>query len=166
MVQYFLYPIFIKYIYVYIYILYIYIYIYISIYLYIYICIYIYIYIKTFIIFILQYFRVLLIIYIYIRYLYKIYVTPQKDQANQNLFNYWTPDNCPLDNKCLTFKILYSAEITTDHQKSSIVYLEIRFILKLGLKITKIFPTSAEWKRYRTLQVHLGAERQTHGISD
>ena len=53
------------------------------------------------------------------------YVTSKKDQVNQNLCNCRNPDNCPLDNKCLTFKIVYSAEIITDDQQLSKFYLGI-----------------------------------------
>ena len=43
----------------------------------------------------------------------------QKVQANQNLCNCRNPDNCQPDNKCLTSKIVYSAEIITDSQQPS-----------------------------------------------
>ena len=56
---------------------------------------------------------------------HKKYVTSKKDQVNQNLCNCRNPDNCPLDNKCLTSKILYSAEIITDDQQLSKFYLGI-----------------------------------------
>ena len=49
----------------------------------------------------------------------------QKVQANQNLCNCRNPDNCPLDNKCLTSKIVYSAEIITSSQQPSKFYLGI-----------------------------------------
>ena len=53
------------------------------------------------------------------------YVASKKDQVNQNLCNCRNPDNCPLDNKCLTSKIVYSAEIITDDQQLSKFYLGI-----------------------------------------
>ena len=53
------------------------------------------------------------------------YVASKKDQVNQNLCNCRNPDNCPLDNKCLTSKIVYSAEIITDDHQLSKFYLEI-----------------------------------------
>ena len=53
------------------------------------------------------------------------YVASKKDQVNQNLWNCRNPDNCPLDNKCLTSKINYSAEIITDDQQLSKFYVEI-----------------------------------------
>ena len=53
------------------------------------------------------------------------YVTLTQDQVNQNFCNCRNPDNCPLDNKCLTCKIVYSAEIITDHQQLSKFYLGI-----------------------------------------
>ena len=53
------------------------------------------------------------------------YIASRKDQANQNLSNWQNPNNCPFDNKCLTSKIFYSAEIITNNQQPSKVYLEI-----------------------------------------
>ena len=53
------------------------------------------------------------------------YVASKKDQVNQNLWNCRNPDNCPLDNKCLTSKINHSAEIITDDQQLSKFYVEI-----------------------------------------
>ena len=53
------------------------------------------------------------------------YVASKKDQVNQKLCNSRNPDNCPLDNKCLTFKIVSSAEIITDDQQLSKFYLGI-----------------------------------------
>ena len=53
------------------------------------------------------------------------YVASKKDQANQNLCNCPNPDNCPLDNKCLTSKIVYFAEKITDSQQPLKFYLEI-----------------------------------------
>ena len=47
------------------------------------------------------------------------YVASKKDQVNQN------PNTCPLDNKCLTSKIVYSVEIITDDQQLSKFYLGI-----------------------------------------
>ena len=52
-------------------------------------------------------------------------VASKKDQANQTLCNCRNPDNCPLDNKCLTSKIVYSAEIITDNEQLSKFYLGI-----------------------------------------
>ena len=49
-------------------------------------------------------------------------------------------NNCPLDNKCLTSKIAYSAEIITYNQQPPNVYLGIS---ETGLKIL----TSAKWKK-------------------
>ena len=66
------------------------------------------------------------------------YVASKKDQVNQNLCNCRNPDNCPLDNKCLTSKIVYSAEIITDDHQLSKFYLGIcETSLRLGLTITK-----------------------------
>ena len=45
------------------------------------------------------------------------YVATKKVQANQNLCNRRSPDNCPLGNKCLTSKIVYSAEIINNSQQ-------------------------------------------------
>ena len=53
------------------------------------------------------------------------YVASKKVQANQNLCNRRSPDNCPLDNKCLTSKIVYSAEIINNSQQPSKFYLGI-----------------------------------------
>ena len=53
------------------------------------------------------------------------YVTSKKDQANQNLCNCRNSAKCPPDNKCLTSKIVYSAEIITDNQQPSKFYLGI-----------------------------------------
>ena len=53
------------------------------------------------------------------------YVASKKDRANQNLCNCQNPDNCPFDNKCLTSRIVYSAEIITDDQQPSKFYLGI-----------------------------------------
>ena len=53
------------------------------------------------------------------------YVASRKVQANQNLYHCRNPDNCPLDNKCLTSKLVYSAEITTYSQQPSKFYLGI-----------------------------------------
>ena len=47
------------------------------------------------------------------------YVASKNIQANQNLRNCRRPDNCPLDNKCLPSKIVYSAEIITHSQQTS-----------------------------------------------
>ena len=51
------------------------------------------------------------------------YVASKDDQVNQNLLNCLNPDKCLLDNKCLTSKIVYSAEIITDDQQLSKFYL-------------------------------------------
>ena len=53
------------------------------------------------------------------------YVASKKVQANQNLCSCRNPDNCPLDNKCLKSKIVYSAAIITDSQRPSKFYLGI-----------------------------------------
>ena len=53
------------------------------------------------------------------------YVASKKDKANQNLCNSWNPDNFLLDNKCLTSKIVYSAEVITDDQQPSKFYVGI-----------------------------------------
>ena len=53
------------------------------------------------------------------------YVASKKDQGNQNFCNCRNPDNCPFDNKCLTSKIVYFAEIITYNQQPSKVYLKI-----------------------------------------
>ena len=53
------------------------------------------------------------------------YVASKKVQANQNLCNCRNSDNCPLDSKCLTSKIVYSAEIITNSQQPSKFYLGI-----------------------------------------
>ena len=62
------------------------------------------------------------------------YVASKWNQANQNLCNCRNPDNCPLDNKCLTSKIfivystkfnVYSAATKTDAQQPSNFYLVI-----------------------------------------
>ena len=53
------------------------------------------------------------------------YVASKKVQGHQNLCNCRNPDNCPLYNKCLTSKIVYSAEIITDSQQPSNFYLGI-----------------------------------------
>ena len=53
------------------------------------------------------------------------YVASKDDQVNQNLLNCLNPDKCLLDNKCLTSKIVYSAEIITDDQQLSKFYLGI-----------------------------------------
>ena len=53
------------------------------------------------------------------------YIASEKDQINQNLWNCQNPDNCPLDNKCQTSKIVYSAEIKTEDQQLSKFYLGI-----------------------------------------
>ena len=42
-----------------------------------------------------------------------------------NCCNCRNPDNCLLDNKCLTSKVVYSAEIITNSQQSSKFYLGI-----------------------------------------
>ena len=52
-------------------------------------------------------------------------VPSKKDQVNQNLSNFQKPSHCPLDNKCLTCKIVYSAEIITDNQQPSKFYLGV-----------------------------------------
>ena len=49
----------------------------------------------------------------------------QKNQENQNLCNCRNSDNCPLDNKCLTSKIVHSAKIITDDQQPSKFYIGI-----------------------------------------
>ena len=53
------------------------------------------------------------------------YVAPKKDQVNQNLCNCRNPHNCPLDNKCLTSEIVYSAIIITVDQQLSKFYFGI-----------------------------------------
>ena len=53
------------------------------------------------------------------------YVASNKDQANQSLCNCRNSDNCPLENKYQTSKIVYSAEIITDDQELSKFYLRI-----------------------------------------
>ena len=90
------------------------------------------------------------------------YVASKKDQANQNLCNCRNSDNCPLDNKYSTSKIVCSTERTSNNQQPSKVYLGI---CKTEFK-TRFNNHIGRMKRYRTLQVHLGVERQTHGISD
>ena len=66
------------------------------------------------------------------------YVASKKFQANQNLCNCQNPDNCPVDDKCLTSKIVYFAEIITDCQRHQNFILEFaKQSLKLGLTITK-----------------------------
>ena len=70
-------------------------------------------------------------------------------------------NNCPLDNKCLTSKIAYSAEIITYNQQPPNVYFGIS---ETGLKI--LFWHRQNEKRCRTLQVRLGTKRQTHAILD
>ena len=52
-------------------------------------------------------------------------VPSKKNQVNQNLSNFQKPHNCPLDYKCLTCKIVYSAEIITDKQQPSKFYLGV-----------------------------------------
>ena len=95
------------------------------------------------------------------------YVASKKDQVNQNLCNCRNPDNCPLDNKCLTSKIVYSAEIITDDQQLSKFYLGIcETDFKTRFNNRKKSSSSGERKRYRTIQEHLGAEKQTYRISD
>ena len=55
---------------------------------------------------------------------------------------------------------LWWKENSVNHLKVSKYYeTDCRF------KKHKVFPTSAEWKRYRTTQVHLRVERETHEIS-
>ena len=53
------------------------------------------------------------------------YVASKKNQANQNLCNCRNPDNCLLDNKCLTSKTVYSAQIITDDQQPLKFFLGI-----------------------------------------
>ena len=53
------------------------------------------------------------------------YVASKKDQTNQNLCSCRNSDNCLLENKCLTSKLVYSAEIITDDQHPSKFYLMI-----------------------------------------
>ena len=53
------------------------------------------------------------------------YVASKQRQANQNLYNGRNPDNYPLDNNCLTSKIVYSAKMITDDQQPSKSYLGI-----------------------------------------
>ena len=88
------------------------------------------------------------------------YVAPKKDQVNQNLCNCRNPDNCPLDNKCLTSKIVYSVEIITDDQQLSKFYLGIcetefktrfnnhksLFVIGRTKKIQNYPSTSGSWK--------------------
>ena len=50
---------------------------------------------------------------------HNMYIASKKDQVNQNLCNCRSPDSCPLDNTCLTSKIVYSVEIITDDQQLS-----------------------------------------------
>ena len=61
------------------------------------------------------------------------YVASKKDQEYQHPWNCRNPTNCPLDNKCLTFKIVCSVEIITDNQPPS------NLILGLAKYITEIF---------------------------
>ena len=53
------------------------------------------------------------------------YVASKNDQVNRNLCNCQDPDNCLLDNKSLTYKIVYPGEMITDNQQPSKVYLGI-----------------------------------------
>ena len=89
-------------------------------------------------------------------------VSSERGQANQNFCNCQNPDNCRLDNKCLTSKIIYSAGIITDNQQSSKVYLRIS---KTEFKLFNNHQVHlSKYISPRTLKVHLGNERQTHRI--
>ena len=62
----------------------------------------------------------------------------QKDPANQILCTCKNHDNCSLDNKYITSKIVYSGKIITNNQQPSKVYLGIRETkFKTGLTFTK-----------------------------
>ena len=88
------------------------------------------------------------------------YVASKKNQENQNLCNCRNSDNCLFDNKCLTSKTVYSANIITDDQQPSKFYLGI---CETKFKTTfnnhkKSFRHRQNEKKYRAIQVHLGAE--------
>ena len=84
----------------------------------------------------------------------------QKSQESQNLCNCRNSGNCPLDNKCLTSKMVYSAKIITDDQQPSNFYLGFaKQSLRLLLTIPKSFSVIGRMKKIQNIQVHLGAER-------
>ena len=51
------------------------------------------------------------------------HVASKKDQGNRNLCSRQNHDNYPLENKCVTFKIVYSTKIITDKKQPSKIYL-------------------------------------------
>ena len=76
------------------------------------------------------------------------YVASKKVQTNQNLCNCRNPDNCPLDNKCLISKIVYSAEIITNRSSHQNFILEFaKQSLRLDLTITKSLSVIGRMKK-------------------